>query len=249
MREALEGVEAVIHLAAIAHRHAGADELERINARWPVALYRAAEAAGVSEFVFLSSIKVLGNVSAAPFKEMDSYRPGDEYARAKMRAELDLLGASESGRLGLTIIRPPLVYGPGVKANFLSLLRLAALGARGLPLPFGAARAPRSLIGIRNLCSLISTALGAGGIVHAADREDLQVAALLRSLGARRLISVPAPVMRMLLTLTGRRGVFERLFEPLQVDQRQSVQRLGWAPPHTVAEQLEETLAWFRRSR
>jgi len=244
MRDALAGVDTVIHLAAIAHRTADPAALDQVNARWPVRLYEAAVGAGVADFVFLSTLKVLGDVSDAPLSESDAYRPGDAYARSKVQAEIGLRSAAGSSTL--TIVRPPLVYGPGVKANFLALLRVAAWGARGVPLPFGGARAPRSLIGVHNLCSLIRRAIGEEGIVHGADPEDLTVASLLERLGARRLVDMPPRLMRSLLGLSGRQAVYERLFLPLQIDRCASMRRLGWVPPFTTDEQLEETLAWFR---
>ncbi len=240
------GVDAVVHLAGIAHRTASIEELTRVNERWPVALYRAASRAGVRRFLWLSSIKVLGDVSTRPLVPTDPYSPGDAYACSKVRAEQALLEAAAVEPATLTILRPPLVYGPGVKANFRTLLTLAGLSRWGLPVPLARAQAPRSLIGVRNLCDLMVTALGHAGIYHGADARDLTVAELLRRLGARVLVPLPVPAARRLAKLSRLEAYYQRLFEPLQVDQRQTEQQLGWRPPHSITEELEETLRWFR---
>jgi nucleoside-diphosphate-sugar epimerase len=246
----LGGIDVLVHLAGIAHRKASPQMLERINVDWPAHLYEAAAEAGVADFVFLSSIKVLGDVSEQPLVESDGYAPRDDYARSKTNAEIRLTALAESaGRPRLVVIRSPLVYGPGVRANFRALLALADWGRRGLPLPLGGARAPRSLIGVRNLCDAVLTATGQEGIIHAADGEDVCVAELLRALEARRLISVPAGIMRAVLDLAGRHALFERLYCPLQVDTGRLRSVLGWTPPFSLGEQLEETAQWFRRSR
>ena len=247
----LEGVDLVVHLAGLAHRRAGRDELLTVNERWPVTLFEAASVAGVTDFVWLSSIKVLGDSSEQPLREADAYRPADEYAESKMRAEIKLLDIAPTSATSLSIIRPPLVYGPGVKANFAALIRLAERCGRGLPLPLGAATAKRSLIGVANLCDLIVTVPGHSGIFHGADAEDISVANLLLSLGARpdRLLAVPASFGRRLAQLTGQLSLYGKLFRPLQVDQRATCEALRWRPPLTMAEQIEETVAWYRQTR
>ena len=255
---ALHGIDQVIHLAGLAHRHPDPAQLEETNTRWPLRLFRAAGRASLDSFVWLSSIKVLGEVSERPLKETDPYAEGDPsvpldpYASSKIQAERALRQAqAEFPGTRLAIVRPPLVYGPGVKANFLSLLRWAERCGRGLPLPLGAARAPRSLIGVANLCEVIVASLARRGVFHCADDEDLSVAELLVKVGARpdRLWAVPDGLIRNLSCALGWQGTYQRVFQPLQVEQTQSRQVLGWTPVRSTDEQLMETLAWFQRHR
>ena len=249
--QGLEGIDLVVHLAGVAHRRAPLDELLAVNERWPVTLFEAASAAGVADFVWLSSIKVLGDTSEQPLRATDAYRPADEYAESKMRSEIKLLDIAPASKTVLSIIRPPLVYGPGVKANFAALIRLAQRCGRGLPLPLGAATAMRSLIGVANLCDLMVTVPGHSGIFHGADAEDISVVKLLEALGARhaRLLPLPASLLRGLAALTGQRGLYGKLFQPLQIDQRATLSALHWQPPLTMAEQIEETVAWYRQKQ
>ena len=248
--EALQGISAVIHLAGIAHRQASADEYERINVAWPLKLARAAAQAEVPSLVFMSSIKVLGDVSTQPLRETSAYRGDDDpYAASKIAMEQVLLAERSAGTGSrCAVVRTPLVYGPGVKANFQTLLTWAHRGSRGLPLPFGRATAPRSFIGIKNLCDLLIATIGQDGVVHGADPEDLSVRELLLHLGVApsRLLPVPAVLLRRGLAVAGRRSLYERLFCPLQLAQADSNRRVAWTPPHSAAEQLAETLAWFR---
>jgi len=232
--EGLRDVDAVVHLAAIAHRDAENGELEQINVAWPIRLFEAAAEAGIADFVFLSSIKVLGDVSERPLKEDDAYAATDAYACSKVLAEQGLLERCRcvEPRTRLAILRSPLVYGSGVKANFLALARWAGRGRSGLMLPFGAARAPRSLISVHNLCEAILACLGKEGIFHCSDPSDTSVAELLSKLGVpdSRLLPVPVALMRTALTMAGRASVYQRLYEPLQVDSTRSRQILGWEP-------------------
>ena len=241
----LRGIDAVVHLAAIAHRKASASELAETNHRWPVTVYSAASVAGVASFVWLSSIKVLGDISTRPLRTRDDYRPGDDYAASKMRGELDLLAAAANGATTLTILRTPLVYGPGVKANFAALLKLADLCRRGLPVPLGGAKARRSLIGVRNLCDLIVSSMGHAGVFHGADDQDVSVVELLEVLGAdpSLLLSVPPHLMRFAAEISGQRARYDRLFESLQLDQRDTARQLGWRGPFSMAEQAADACA------
>ncbi len=249
---ALEGVDAVIHLAAIAHQ-ASAPELDvltAVNVHWPVRLFKAAAQSGVRNFVFLSSIKVLGDRSLRPFQIEDPYAPDDDYAESKVHAEQALRALqAEHSNICLSIIRPPLVYGPGVKANFRTLLGWAARGARGLPLPFGAARAPRSLLSVRNLSEAVLASMGRPGIFHCADSPDLSVAELFQQLGVPRwrLLPVPAWLMRLLLRASGNHGYYQRLYEPLQLDTGASDAALDWSPRHSSEASLAETMNWWRQ--
>lgn len=246
---ALEGIDVVFHLAGIAHRKADAEEIEQLNVRSPAMLAEASQAAGVGGFVWLSSIKVFGETSMTPFAEDAPYAPADVYAASKVEAEKRLgeLAGAGSGRL--VIVRPPLIYGVGVKANFLALLSLARLAQRGLPLPLGCATAPRSLLGVKNLCDfLLAAGMRGNGALHVADADDCSVAELLTMMtsGSRiHLWRIPKSTMRTLLSLSGRAGVFDRLFEPLQLDTRRSAGALGWHPPEPTSTLIDETMQWF----
>jgi nucleoside-diphosphate-sugar epimerase len=246
-REGLKGIDAVVHLAGIAHRRATAEELAAVNERWPVELFQAAGGAGVTSFVWLSTLKVLGGHSDRPLRSDDAYRPPDAYARSKMEAETALRRLAGWGPTRQAILRPPLVYGPGVTANFAALARLARLCGRGLPLPLGAARAPRSLIYVANLCDLVIAALGQDGVFHCADDRDVTVRELLIALGAPPALLLPVPpgAMRLLARATGREEDYARLFESFTTDREGPLERLGWRPPVSVDRGLAETRAWF----
>jgi len=246
---ALDGVDAVIHLAAIAHRTPEVDVLASVNVDWPVRLFEAAIRAGVADFVFLSSIKVFGDRSVRPFKVSDPYAPDDAYGESKVRAEQALRTLqADHPEIRLAILRSPLVYGPGVKANFRTLLAWAARGSRGWLLPFGAARAPRSLISVRNLSEAIVACFGRRGVFHCADASDLSVAQVFGALGVPswRLLPVPAGLMRLLLTLIGSGAYYQRLYEPLQLDTGASEAELDWSPRHSSEDALDLTMQWWR---
>lgn len=256
--EALAGSDALVHLAGLAHDRAGgadARALERINADWTLRLFEACRSAGVSRMIWLSSIKVLGDVAAEPLPEDAPHAPADDYARSKAAGERRLLAAHD-GATALTIVRPPLVYGPGVAGNLRLLLR--GLDS-GVPLPLGRAVARRSLLGVTSLVEALLHLLrrpseGEARILHLADDDDLRVVDLLESLAAGlgrspRLLAVPPAAVRAGAWLLGRSGVYERLFEPLRVDQRNSRAWLGWSPSVSQAQQLTETAQWYSRHR
>ena len=139
-----------------------------------------------------------------------------------------------------------------MRANFRMLLRLAALGRLGVPLPLGTATARRAFVGIRNLCDLLATLTERGsGVFHVSDNEDVSVADLLRRLGVRErsLVPVSATLAKNVLQLLGARVHYERLFEPLTVDVRATREQLDWTPPFSLDEELQETAQWFRNRR
>jgi UDP-glucose 4-epimerase len=247
----LDGIDAIYHLAGIAHRTGTTAELELVNAHWPARLYQAAAAAGVGRFIYLSSIKVLGDRSVSPLRVADSYAPGNAYAASKVHAEQALLAVREASTR-LAIVRPPLTYGPGVKANFLSLLRLARLSQKGLPLPLAGATARRSILGVGNLCDLLQRLLDTGeGIFHAADAEALSVSELLSLIGelsgkSVRLWGVPTGLLEATMRGLGQADTYSRLFHPLEIDQRDTQRLLQWSPPYGTENQLLETLQWLR---
>ena len=247
--EALESCDVLFHLAGIAHRQASEESLREVNELATLKLARAASEAGVPAFVWLSSIKVLGEISDQPLPVTAVQAPADRYAASKAAAERGLWELAPDSQSRISIVRPPLVYGPGVKANFLALLSLARLALRGLPLPLGQARAPRSLLGVTNLCDFLLRVAEAGeGVLHVADAEDLCVAQVLQLLcqdKGIRLWNLPAGTMRNLLSLVGKQDIYTRLYEPLQLDTSVSFPALDWQPPMSSGQLLQETMSWF----
>jgi UDP-glucose 4-epimerase len=227
-----------------------------VNVSWTRNLAEAAAAAAVPVLVWLSSIKVLGDVSAEPLAVDAPYAPAGAYAASKAQAEQALLDTAVR-HTRVAVVRPPLVYGPEVRGNFLALMRWTALGA---PLPLAGARAQRSLVGVHNLVSLLLALAeprsGTGGveIYHVADDEDLAVAELIRRLGAAlgrrpRLWYLPEPWLHAAARITGRESAFDRLFRPLRVCQAATRERLGWVPPHSIDHELGEAARWYQRRR
>ncbi|MDI2140544.1 MULTISPECIES: SDR family oxidoreductase [unclassified Pseudomonas] len=259
---ALNGVECVIHAAARVHvmKEAAADPLAAfrlVNVDGTLNLARQAAAAGVGRFVFISSIKVNGEVTTPghPFTADDLPAPVDPYGVSKLEAEQALqVLAAETG-MELVIIRPVLVYGPGVKANFLSMMRWLY---RGVPLPFGAVGNRRSLVAIDNLVDLIMTCAehpgAANQIFLASDGEDLSTTQLLRKLAVAmgrhaHLLPVPVSVMNGVATVLGRRALSQRIFASLQVDISKNRRLLNWVPPVALDRALAMTAQHFLDTR
>jgi UDP-N-acetyl-alpha-D-quinovosamine dehydrogenase len=256
-RAALKDVQAVIHLAARTH-------VMREQAQNPLAAYRAinvdgtrclaeaAAAGGVQRFIFMSSVKVNGErTRARPFREADEPCPEDPYGLTKLEAESELQRVAENSSMGLTIIRPPLVYGPGVKGNFLALMRLIA---KGVPLPLASINNSRSMIYLDNLVSAVAVCLAdlraAGQTFLVSDGEDFSTAELVRrlaaSLGAHpRLLPCPPAFLRAAGTVLGKQGQIARLTESLQIDSTKIRHVLGWETPSTAQQGLIETARWF----
>jgi nucleoside-diphosphate-sugar epimerase len=250
--------DCVIHLAARVHvmRDTTADPLSAFRAVNVGATLRVAEAAALRHtrrFVYISSIKAAGEVSGDhPLRESETPRPLDPYGISKREAEIGLLDLGRRTGMEIAILRPPLVYGPGVRANFQSLMRAVA---RGWPLPLGSATAPRSLVAVDNLASAIlacaSHPAAAGEIFHVCDAEDVSVAELVRLIAEAldrpaRLLPVPPSMLRMIGTLTGRSEAVRRLIEPLRVDNRKLRMLLDWTPPIALIDGLRQTAAWYR---
>lgn len=246
-RAALDGVSTVIHLAARVHvmQDSSADplaEFRRVNVAGTLNLAHQAAQAGIRRFVFVSSVKVNGEgtLPGHPFTADDIPGPADAYGVSKHEAELGLLELAGSTGLEVAIIRPVLVYGPGVGANFLVMMRWLY---RGVPLPLGAIRNQRSLIAVDNLVDLVMTCLDHPGAVNqiflASDGEDVSTTELLRrtahALGRpARLISVPVPLLNMVALLLGKRDFSQRLCGSLQVDIGKTRSLLDWTPPLTL---------------
>ncbi|UFW47071.1 MULTISPECIES: UDP-glucose 4-epimerase family protein [Bradyrhizobium] len=259
---AVAGCDTVAHLGARVHvmRESSADALDayrRVNVDGTLSLARKAAAAGVRRFVFLSSVKVCGEFTAAdaPFVETAAPRPQDPYGVSKLEAEQGLLELSRVSGMQVAILRPPLVYGPGVRANFLSMMRWSR---RGVPLPLGGIDNRRSLIGVGNLVDLICTCLrhpaAAGEVFMASDGEDLSTPELLRRLAAAldtkaRLLPVPVALLEGVAALAGQRALAQRLCLSLCVDSRKARKTLDWQPPFGVDEELRRTARAFLQSR
>jgi nucleoside-diphosphate-sugar epimerase len=249
--ELLDGVECVVHLAAIAHRTADEAEIRRVNVD---ATQRLAEAAAgcVRRFVFLSSVKVHGEDSGSgSYGESDTLLPKDSYGRSKLAAERALTELADRSGMELVLIRPPLVYGPRVKANFLRLLRWVD---SGWPLPFGSLNNRRSLIYVDNLADAIARCVehpAANGPFLVGDAEPVSTSTLVSGIASAlgrpaKLIRVPAAVLLAAGTLACRRDEMRRLTGNLVVNASRAHRLLGWSPPHSLEEGLSRTARWFR---
>ncbi|OUS31452.1 hypothetical protein A9Q99_02460 [Gammaproteobacteria bacterium 45_16_T64] len=243
----LVGVDVVVHCAARAHILEGVSadterEFETINVQGTLNLARQAIAAGVKRFVFISSIKVNGEetLPGEAFTEIDRPQPRDAYGRSKHEAEKGLSMMSESSNFDVVIIRPPLVYGPGVKANFLKLTQLVS---SGIPLPLGAIHNRRSLIAVGNLvdfiCVCTESPQAANEIFLISDGEDVSTTKLLVTMygvlgQSVRLIPFPARLLRIVCRVVGKGDVATRLCGSLQADISKARRLLSWKPPITL---------------
>ena len=257
---ALGSVTAVVHCAARVHvmNDQSADplaEFRSVNVDGTLNLARQAAENGVGRFVYLSSIKVNGELTAGglAFKADQQPSPSDPYGISKKEAEDGLRALAKQTGMEVVIIRPPLVYGPGVKANFLAMMRWLS---RGVPLPFGSVTENRrSLVALDNLVDLIVTCIdhpaAANQTFLVSDDEDLSTAELLRRMGQAlgspaRLIPVPVGLLSLGATMLGRPGVAQRLCGSLQVDITKTREMLCWTPPVSVDEGLRGTaLHWL----
>jgi nucleoside-diphosphate-sugar epimerase len=252
---AMRTCSCVVHLAARVHQ-TGRDggnktEYDRVNVDGSLFVAEQALKVGVERFVYLSSIKVNGEGANEPYRSNDFPDPKDSYGRSKWAAEQSLRALCTNQPMRLAIIRPPLVYGPGVKANF---RRLMSLAASRLPLPVAAIANRRSLIGIVNLVDFIETCM-----VHPAapaqpwlisDGEDLSTPDLLARIARfmhkpLRTFAVSPRCLRAAGRAIALRGVAERLCDSLQVDSSAARLRLGWKPPSSVDEELARTVAAY----
>ena len=255
---AVEGQDVLIHCAARVHvmNDQSSDplaEFRQVNVAGTLNLARQAAAAGVKRFIFLSSIKVNGE-GAAPgtsYKANNVPAPVDPYGISKLEAEQGLRALAAETGMDVVIIRPVLVYGPGVKANFLSMMRWLQ---RGVPLPFGAIYNKRSLVALENLVDLIVTCIdhpaAANETFLVSDGEDLSTTELLRRMGVAlgkpaRLLPVPSWLLEAGATILGKQALAQRLCGSLQVDISKTRELLGWTPPVSVDEALDKTAKYF----
>jgi len=255
---ALDGVDCVVHLAALVHLRGRGNtidlnEYRRVNVEATLNLARQASGIGVKRFIFLSSIKVNGESTEPnkPFRADSLVQPKDPYAVSKWEAEQGLYNLSQVTSMEIVCIRPPLVYGPGVKANFLTMMRWLF---KGIPMPFAAIQNKRSLVGVHNLVDLIATCIqhpaAANQTFLVSDDNDLSTTELLRRTAIAmkvpiRLFSLPVGLLRQLAYIFGKREIADRLFDSLQVDIGKTKQLLGWVPPFDTDEELAKTASAF----
>jgi UDP-glucose 4-epimerase len=249
------GCQIVVHTAARVHVMGDSGpsalaEYRRVNVEGTLNLAREAARSGVRRFIFLSSIKVNGESTAAGarFRETDDANPQDPYSVSKWEAEAGLRELCARAGMEYVVVRPPLVYGPGVRANFLAL---ATAVKRGIPLPLGAVQNRRSLIATDNLVSFLQQCLehpaAANETFLVSDGQDLSTAELVRGMAAAlhrpaRLLPVPCGLLRVAGSLTGRQLQIQRLLENLQIDIGKARQQLSWSPPFTVQQGLQHAL-------
>ena len=255
----LDGIDAVVHLAARAHvmHDTAADplaEYRRINVLATQALAQAASHAGVRRFVFISSIKVNGETTAAAaFSEQDAPHPEDDYGVSKWEAEQTLRENAAASRMETVVLRPPLLYGPGVKGNFLHLMRAID---RGMPLPLASVRNRRSLLYVGNLVDAILLCLdhpaAAGETYGLADDEGVSTPDLIRAIAdalgkSARLFPLPPTLLKLAGAAVGKSDAVSRLLGSLQVDSGKIRRELDWLPYYDMAHGLRETARWYHQ--
>lgn len=250
----LKGFSAVVHLAAITRTTKGnavvqENSFREINVEATRKLAMAAAQNGVSRFVFMSSIKVNGEATGEngrpeAFRDDDTPHPEDIYGLSKLEAELALRSISRDTGLNIVVVRPPLVYGPGVEGNFLKLMRLVA---KGIPLPFGGLNNRRSLVSLHNLADLVSTCITHPAAVNktimVSDGEDLSTTQLFQRLANAmnkpiRLFPFPEHILKWGFSMIGQKHIAQRLCGSLQVDIRRTLELLSWKPPIGIDEGL-----------
>jgi nucleoside-diphosphate-sugar epimerase len=255
---ALQTCDAIVHTAARVHqvRELASNplaEYRRVNTELTLALARAAAAQGVKRFVFISSIKVNGEWTSPgkPFTADDTPAPADPYGMSKHEAEMGLHAIAQQTGLEVVIVRPPLVYGPGVRANFLTMMRWLQ---RGIPLPLGAIHNQRSLVALDNLLDLLQVCAthpaAANQTFLASDGQDVSTTELLQALAhalkrSPRLMPVPQAWLERTLGLLGRAAIAQRLCGNLAVDIAKTRHLLQWSPPVTLAQGLRTTAEHF----
>lgn len=257
--DALRGVDVVIHLAARVHVMNDTDadplaEFLKVNLHGTVKLARQAARAGVKRFVYVSSIKVNGEKTheGQKFSGADLPAPQDSYAVSKWQAEQALQRVASETGLEVAIVRPPLVYGPGVKGNFWQMLDVVA---RRVPLPFASVHNRRSLVYVGNLVDALITCAAhpaaAGQTYLVCDGEDVSTSDLLRQMAVAmgvfsRLFPCPLMLLRLAGKLTGKSQQLERLLGSLQVDGDKICRDLNWVPPYSLQQGLQATAEWYR---
>jgi nucleoside-diphosphate-sugar epimerase len=258
----LGDVASVIHCAARVHvmQETAANPLQsfrQVNVAGTVRLAQQAALAGVKQFIFLSSVKVNGEETkpGTAFTEGCQPKPTDPYGISKFEAEQALFELGRKTGMAITVIRPPLVYGPGVGANFLSLLRLVR---RGIPLPLGGLKNQRSFVFIDNLVSLVTCCINNPNaynqIFLVSDGHDLSTPELLKKVAASfsvssHLLPCPPSVLMFMANLVGKKSAADRLCQSLQLDISKTKSQLGWSPPYTVEQGLQLTTNYIIESQ
>lgn len=253
---ALKDIECVVHCAALVHQMKGVPEIEiyrRANTEGTVSLARQAADAGVKRFVFVSSIKVNGESteSGSPFKSDVSVAPTDPYGLSKFEAEQQLRLLSQETGMEVVIVRPPLVYGPGVKANFRAMMNWVS---KGVPLPLRYTGNKRSFVFLQNLVDLLWHCTrhpnAPGNTFLVSDDNDVSTSELLEGMAAAMnkkaiLVYVPRWLIEGLTDLIGKKAISNRLFGDLQVDISDTKKILGWVPPFSMEQGLAATAKAF----
>ena len=260
--EFLLNLDCIIHCAAYVHQIKNCEKINNLNYKkknldFTRDLAQQAAAFGVKRFIFLSSIKVNGEqtIDSSCFKYNDISKPEDAYARSKYDAEQALLEISKKTKLEVVIIRPPLVYGEGVKANFLRLLDLVH---KEVSLPFFNINNSRSFIGLDNLVDLIIHCIdhpkATGKTFLVSDGEDISTPDLIRKLSkimgkSTRLFSFPISIIKLMSYLIGKTSEVNRLIGSLRVDSSHTRKILEWNPPFSLEEGLKKTVRWYLKNR
>ena len=256
------GCDAIVHLAGRAHVMSddpATSESLYVSANVDVTkkLAQSASRTGVKRMILMSSVKVNGESTTidTPFTSHDTPNPQDPYGRSKARAEQALWDVTSTSGLEGVVIRPPLVYGPGVRANFASLIGIVG---RGIPLPLGSIQNKRSFVSLDNLVDLIATTLqspnAAGNTFLVSDGHDLSTPDLIRSIASAldqspKLFPFPSALLKLAATATGKRSAYDRLCGSLTVDIALTKQKLSWSPPCTVQDSMQRTVDAFIGSK
>lgn len=262
IRTTLEKVQVVIHLAARVHvmNEFSGDALgayRKVNVEKTLALARAAATSGVKRFIYLSSIKVNGEetLPGKPFTTDDVPAPQDPYGISKLEAEIALLELAKQTGMEVVIIRPPLVYGPGVGANFAAMMRVVL---SGIPLPLGSISNKRSLVSLGNLTDLILLCATHPAAVNqvflVSDGDDISIPQLLQKMAAAlgspsRVFHFPVSLIWLGAGFLGRKNMAQRLCSSLQLDISKTKRLLGWMPPISLDQGLLEAAQWYLRSK
>ena len=253
----LENVDTIVHLAARVHvlNETAPDAIaayRQINVAGTLNLIRAAESAGVRRFIYMSTVKVNGEGKPDPYTEQDRPRPKGPYAVSKYETEQELHERNNKTDLELVVLRPPLVYGPQVKANFLQLLRVVD---KGIPLPLANVKNRRSMIFLGNLIDAILVCIqhpsAAGKTYLVSDDQDMSTPELLQKTAAwlgksLRLFPFPIPLLRLIAKPVGKSDAVKGLLDSLCVDISKIRAELNWKPRFTMEEGLHQTAKWYR---
>jgi nucleoside-diphosphate-sugar epimerase len=261
MEELLSRVDCIIYLAARVHQMNDItanplQEFRIVNVELPCKLAKTAAKLGVRRFIYLSSIKVHGEKTShnSFYTEADNLTPVDPYGISKLEAEEQLRQIALQSSLDVSIIRPPLVYGPNVKANFLQMIRIVR---KGIPLPFGAIQNHRSLVYVGNLADAILTAAihpaAANQTFLISDGKDISTPQLIRHIArsfdcSLKLLPIPVFCLQLIGKFTGKSAAIDRLTSSLRIDSSKIRQTLNWTPPYTVDQGLNATVEWFKSS-